>query len=141
MATIEHYSHYGIFTFIDKYSHNWAGVDRDEAQVQHYMVRTLFPRTPEEEIWQEFQQFTWREQPEAVWQFCGQRYSWAKDQWPNISGPMTTMWTLEDLGLLDQVDPALVQRLNEARRLPPRLERMYPFDDDHLDHNVEDDEP
>ena len=26
LATIEHYSHYGIFAFIDKYSHNWAGV-------------------------------------------------------------------------------------------------------------------
>ena len=39
---------------------------------------------------------------------------------------MTTMWTLEDLGLLDQVDPALVEKLHEARRLPSRLERMYP---------------
>ncbi|MCY4024657.1 MAG: hypothetical protein OXF32_14560 [Anaerolineaceae bacterium] len=141
VATIEHYSHYGIFTFIDKYSHNWAGVERDEAQVQHYMVRALFPRTPEAEIWQEYQKFHWEEQPEAVWQFSRQRYIWAKDQWPNVSGPMTTMWTLEDLGLLDKVDPALVQKLHEARRLPSRLERMDPLDDDHLDHNVEDDGP
>ncbi len=132
LATIEHYSHYGIFTFIDKYSHNWAGVNRDETRVQHYMLRALFPRTAEEEIWQEFQEFHWEEQPEAVWQFSRQRYIWAKDQWPNVSGAVTTMWTLEDLGLLDQVDPELVQKVREARRLPPRLERTYPLDEDHL---------
>ncbi len=124
LAAIEYFSHYGIYTFIDKYSHNWAGANRDETTVQRSMIRALFPRTPEEEIWQEFQQFGWGEQPEDVWQFARQRYIWAKDQWPNVSGHVTTLWTLEDLGMLDKVSPELVQRMREARSLPPRLERQ-----------------
>lgn len=125
LATIEHFSHYGIFTFIDKYSHNWAGVSRDETTVQRSMIRALFPRTPEKQMWREFQDFRWDEQPEAVWQFSRQRYIWAKDQWPNVSGHVTTLWTLEDLGLLDKVPSELLQQLREARPLPPRLERQY----------------
>ena len=89
------------------------------------MIRALFPRTPEEQIWQEFRSFNWDKQPESVWQFSRQRYIWAKDQWPNVSGNVTTLWTLEDLGLLDKVNPELVQQLREARPLPARLERQF----------------
>ncbi len=138
LASIEHYSHYGIFTFIDKYSHNWAGVGRDETMVQQTMVRALFPRTSEAEIWQEFQNFGWEAQPEAVWQFARQRYIWAKDQWPNISGHVTTLWTLEDLGLLDQISPELVQKARETRPLPPRLEQQQQLQEDLV--AVEDDD-
>ena len=125
LATIEHFSHYGIFTFMDKYSHNWTGPGRDDTRVQRSMIRALFPRTPEEQIWQEFRSFNWDKQPESVWQFSRQRYIWAKDQWPNVSGNVTTLWTLEDLGLLDKVNPELVQQLREARPLPARLERQF----------------
>ena len=130
LATIEHFSHYGIYTFIDKYSHNWAGANRDETTVQRSMIRALFPRTPEAEVWQEFRDFDWAEQPEAVWQFSRQRYIWAKDQWPNVSGHVTTLWTLEDLGMLDKVNPELVQRMREARTLPSRLEQQQRLSED-----------
>jgi hypothetical protein len=40
--------------------------------------------------------------PEAIWQFSRQRYLWAKDQWPNLSGRITTIWTLQDFGLIPQ---------------------------------------
>ena len=39
-------------------------------------------------------------QPEEIWQFSRMRYIWAKDQWPNLSGRVTTIWTLQDFGLL-----------------------------------------
>ena len=94
------------------------------------MIHALFPRTPEAEVWQEFQDFDWTEQPEAVWQFSRQRYIWAKDQWPNVSGHVTTLWTLEDLGMLDKVNPELVQRMREARTLPSRLEQQQRLSED-----------
>ena len=99
LRTIEHYSHYGIFTFIDNYSHNWVGLGREEHDVQREMIRALFPRTPLDEVWDEFQSYIWQKQPEDIWQFARLRYIWAKEQWPNISGRITTLWTLEDLGL------------------------------------------
>lgn len=138
LDTIEHYSHYGIFTFIDKYSHNWVGPDRDEDVVQREMIRALFPRTPLEEIWEEFQNFTWEKQPEAVWQFARERYVWAKDQWPNISGHITTIWTLQDLGLLELAKPELVAKVMASRELPERIERHiqqfeHRMSDDHQD--------
>ena len=124
LDTIEHYSHYGIFTFIDKYSHNWVGPNRDEAAVQREMIRALFPKTPVEEVWEEFRNFQWDKQPEAVWQFARQRYVWAKDQWPNISGRITTLWSLDDLGLLDSVDPERVNAMLAPRVMPERLEQQ-----------------
>ncbi len=125
MDTIEHYSHYGIFTFIDKYSHNWVGLGRNERDVQREMIRALFPLTPLDEVWEEFESFDWSKQPEDIWQFARQRYVWAKEQWPNISGRITTLWTLEDLGLLKDADPQVIERILTPRPLPERLDRQF----------------
>ena len=132
---IEHYSHYGIFTFIDKYSHNWVGPERDERAVQRQMVRALFPRTPFEDVWEQFQKYTWEKQPEDIWQFSRQRYVWSKDQWPNISGHITTVWTLQDLGMLDNADPKLVEQVMTVRPLPERVEQQM----DQFEHRMADD--
>jgi hypothetical protein len=142
LTSIEHYSHYGIFTFIDKYSHNWVGPGRDEQAVQREMMRALFPRTPLETVWQEFQDsYNWDKQPEAIWQFCRQRYIWSKDQWPNISGRITTVWTLQDLGLVKDVDPALLEQILTVQPLPERVQRqLQQFDhrrEDDLEHDQE----
>ncbi len=104
LDTIEGYSHYGIFTFIDKYYLNWVTENRDAETVQKTMVKALFPLTPLEEVWTELEHYKWLKQPEEVWQFCRERYRWAKDQWPNLSDRVTTIWTLQDLGLLKETD-------------------------------------
>jgi hypothetical protein len=135
LGTIEHYSHYGIFTFIDKYSHNWIGPNRDERAVQREMIRALFPQTPLEAVWDEFQNFNWDKQPEAVWQFARQRYIWAKDQWPNISGRITTLWTLDDLGLLEGANQAMIEEVMAIRPMPPRLEKQL----NQFEHRLSDD--
>lgn len=135
LGTIEHFSHYGIFTFIDKYSHNWTGPNRDETAVQREMIRALFPRTPLDKIWHEFENFNWDKQPEAVWQFARLRYIWAKDQWPNISGRITTLWTLDDLGLLDGAKPELVEQVLLLRPMPTRLEKQM----EQFEHRLTDD--
>ncbi|MCB9459391.1 MAG: APC family permease [Anaerolineaceae bacterium] len=104
---IERYSHYGIFTFIDKYHKNWLNPakGRDEATVQRAMLGILFPMSDPDTIWQEFQTYRWEKIPEAIWQFCRERYRWAKDQWPNLSDRITTVWVLQDYGLIpDEVD-------------------------------------
>lgn len=101
LDTIEYYSHYGIFTYINKYSHNWVSPKRDEATVEKAMIHALFPLTPDELIWDQFLNYDWMVMPEPVWQFCRQRYLWAKDQWPNLSDRITTIWTLQDLGIID----------------------------------------
>jgi hypothetical protein len=102
LKTVEHYSHYGIFTFIHKYSHNWESPKRDQKTVERAMVRALFPNTPFDEVWTEFEHYEWKRIPEDIWQFCRLRYQWAKDQWPNLSDQITTIWTIQDL--LDHVN-------------------------------------
>ncbi len=104
LGTLENYSHYGIFTFIDKYCINWINEKRDRAEVQRVMLRALFPMTPIEKVWEEFQAYKWEQQPEPIWQFSRERYRWAKDQWPNLSDRVTTIWTLQDLGLIEEQD-------------------------------------
>lgn len=101
---IEDFSHYGIFTFIHNYHLNWVAEDhgRGAKVVQQAMVDILFPLTPHEQIWSEYCKFEPKYQPEPVWQFSRQRYLWAKDQWPNLSGRITTIWTLQDFGLLSK---------------------------------------
>lgn len=42
----------------------------------------------------------WEQQPEEIWQICRERYSLAKDQWSNLNGWLTTVWTLQELGLI-----------------------------------------
>ncbi len=99
---IEDYSHYGIFMFIHNYHLNWVSPEhgRDVCIVQQAMLDILFPQTPHDEIWAEYQAFATQRLPEPIWQFSRQRYLWAKDQWPNLSGRITTIWTLQDFGLI-----------------------------------------
>ena len=101
---IEDCSHFGIFTFIHNYHLNWVAEElgRDAKVVQQAMVDILFPLTPHEQIWPEYCRFEPKYQPEPIWQFSRQRYLWAKDQWPNLSGRITTIWTLQDFGLLSK---------------------------------------
>jgi hypothetical protein len=111
LSEIEHYSHYGIFTFIQKYHHNWVNEHRDKETVEKAMLKLLFPLTPLDKVWDEYRQYEWVKIPEEVWQFCRKRYQWAKDQWPNLSDPITTVWTLQDLGMLEHMT---VESLAEA---------------------------
>lgn len=119
-ADIERYSHYGIFTFIDKYHANWVNPNsgRDSATVQQAMLDILFPLTPHDKIWEEFQTFNWERVPEAVWQFSRERYRWAKDQWPNLSDRITTVWTLQDFGLIpEEVDVEMLVSVSAENRM------------------------
>jgi len=102
LQRIEKYSHFGIFMFIHNYHVNWISPEtgRGPEVVQQAMIDILFPLTPHEQIWKEYQAFKPVRQPEAIWQFSRQRYLWAKDQWPNLSDRITTIWTLQDFGLL-----------------------------------------
>ncbi|MCA9974415.1 MAG: hypothetical protein KC413_01640, partial [Anaerolineales bacterium] len=101
---VENYSHFGIFTFIHNYYINWVSEEhgRDDATVQKAMLSILFPQTDAKLIWAEFQAFEPQIQPEGIWQFSRQRYLWAKDQWPNLSDRITTIWTLQDFGLISR---------------------------------------
>ena len=101
---IEDYSHYGIFMFIHNYHVNWVSTEtgRGPEVVQQAMIDILFPLTPHEEIWKEYQAFKPVRQPEETWQFSRQRYRWAKNQWPNLSDRITTIWTLQDFGLVPE---------------------------------------
>lgn len=116
MERLEYYSHYGIFTFIDKYYHNWVNPNagRDAFTVQKAMIAILFPRSPLDEIAAEYKDYDWIKQPEPIWQFCRQRYLWAKDQWPNLSDRITTIWTLQELGLVSiELDVETVIAVNQ----------------------------
>ena len=99
---IEYYSHFGIFTFIHNYYLNWVAPEhgRNKESVFQAMLHILFPLTPHEQMWDEYCAFQPRRLPEAIWQFSRERYRWAKDQWPNLSDRITTIWTLQDFGLV-----------------------------------------
>jgi len=101
LRRIESCSHYGIFMFINNYHVNWVSPEsgRGPEVVQQAMIDILFPLTPHEKIWSEYQAFKPVRQPEETWQFSRQRYRWAKNQWPNLSDRITTIWTLQDFGL------------------------------------------
>ena len=102
LAEIERYSHFGIFTFIHLYHLNWVDEEhgRGATVVLRAMLNILFPLTNDEQMWAEYCAFEPKYQPEAVWQFSRARYRWAKNQWPNLSDRITTIWTLQDFGLL-----------------------------------------
>ena len=104
LKQVETYSHYGIFMFIYNYSINWIDPEkgRDDTIVQRAMLDILFPLTDHGEIWEEFCAFKPQYYPEPIWQFSRRRYVWAKDQWPNLSGRVTTIWTLQDFGLISK---------------------------------------
>ena len=59
LIKIETYSHYGIFTFIDKYYANWVNEEhgRDASDVQKAMISLLFPLTDDDAIFEQFQQY------------------------------------------------------------------------------------
>lgn len=104
LRDVEDYSHFGIFTFIHNYHINWVSEEhnRDAPVVQKAMLNILFPLTDSEEIWREFCAYEPKLQPEPIWQFSRRRYLWAKDQWPNLSDRITTIWTLQDFGLISK---------------------------------------
>ena len=81
------------------------------------MLNILFPMTDSDEIWQEFQAFEPQHQPEPIWQFSRQRYVQAKDQWPNLSDRITTIWTLQDFGMLPRdIDVRTVITVADGRQ-------------------------
>ena len=116
---IEDFSHFGIFMFIQNYYINWVDKEkgRDDALVQQAMLNILFPLTDEQEIWSEFRTFEPKRQPEPIWQFSRRRYLWAKDQWPNLSDRITTIWTLQDFGLVPKdIDVKTIISVAEGKR-------------------------
>lgn len=116
---IEHYSHIGIFTFIHNYHLNWVASEhgRDETAVQRAMLDILFPLTDNDEIWGEYCAFEPEHLPEPIWQFTRRRYLWAKDQWPNLSDRITTIWTLQDFGLISKdIDVEMVVSVAGGRQ-------------------------
>jgi len=133
LAEIERYSHYGIFTFIDKYHANWVNPEhgRDAATVQQAMLNILFPLTAPDEIWRQYAEYEWAAQPEAIWQFSRERYRWAKDQWPNLSDRITTIWTLQDFGLIpDEVDVETLVAVADNRMKRVEIHTHGPEDED-----------
>ncbi len=121
-SDIEFYSHYGIFTFINKYHGNWVFGNRTQEDVLKVMLRLLFPLTPLNQMWEEYQRYEWIKLPEDIWQFSRKRYQWAKDQWPNLSDRITTIWTLQDFGLLpEDVDRRVTLLPNISMEQPPDL--------------------
>lgn len=104
LRDVEDYSHFGIFTFIHNYHINWVSEEhgRDAGVVQRAMLNILFPQTEADEIWDEYCNYKPQVQPEPIWQFSRRRYLWAKDQWPNLSDRITTIWTLQDFGLISK---------------------------------------
>lgn len=129
LRRIEDYSHFGIFMFIHNYHLNWAAPDhgRNASVVQKAMLDILFPLTDHEEIWREFQAFEPQIVPEPIWQFSRRRYRWAKNQWPNLSDRITTIWTLQDFGLVPKdVDVQMIISVADGRQfrlveIPPRM--------------------
>lgn len=119
---VEQYSHFGIFMYIDKYHLNWVSHDkgRDPATVQQAMLDLLFPLTPHDVIWKEYRDYEWQKIPEPIWQFSRERYQWAKAQWPNLADRITTIWTLQDFGLIpEEVDVTMIvsSTMNDLRRV------------------------
>lgn len=119
LRRVEDYSHFGIFMFINNYYINWVADEygRDAAVVQKAMLDILFPLTAHQEIWAEFEEFEPAHQPEPIWQFSRRRYLWAKDQWPNLSDRITTIWTLQDFGLISpDIDVKTVIAVADGKR-------------------------
>ncbi|MCB9102381.1 MAG: hypothetical protein H6632_22780 [Anaerolineales bacterium] len=116
---IEHYSHFGIFMFIRNYHVNWVAPEygREAADVQQAMVDVLFPQTDHDTIWAEYCGFQPTRQPEPIWQFSRRRYLWAKAQWPNLSGRITTIWTLQDFDLIPKnIDVRMVITVADGKQ-------------------------
>ncbi|NDJ54001.1 MAG: hypothetical protein GYB68_13090 [Chloroflexi bacterium] len=104
LKTIERYSDYGVFVFIDKFHGAWVTQYRDASVVQRAMIEAIFRDRDPDELWEAYSAFEQLRLPEEIWQFSRERYLWAKDQWPNLSDRITTIWTLQDLGIVDEKD-------------------------------------
>jgi hypothetical protein len=120
LSEIEHYSHYGIFTFIRNYHANWINEvhHRDTITVKQAMLDLLFPLTPHEVMWAEYKEFREGQLPEPIWQFSRERHRWAKDQWPNLSDHLTTVWALQELNLLpDAIDVRTIIAVAKGKKL------------------------
>lgn len=114
----EYYNNFGIFTFVHNYHLNWVDEahGRTKEVVEQAMLDILFPAKEHNEIWEEFQQYEFTRLPEPLWQFARRRYMWAKDQWPNLSDRITTIWTLQEFGLIsDDVDIRTVVSVANGR--------------------------
>ncbi len=128
LQNVESYSHFGIFMFINNYHINWVDLEhgRDASVVQQAMLDILFPLTDHDVIWEEYCAFKPVRQPEPIWQFSRRRYLWAKDQWPNLSDRITTIWTLQDFGLISKdIDVQTIMTVADGKRqmqvkIPPR---------------------
>jgi hypothetical protein len=119
LRRVEDYSHFGIFMFVNNYHINWVDEERGRGAevVQQAMLNILFPMTESDEIWKEYQAFETQYQPEPIWQFSRQRYVWAKDQWPNLSDRITTIWTLQDFDMLPRdIDVRTVISVADGRQ-------------------------
>jgi hypothetical protein len=119
LRRVEDYSHFGIFMFINNYHINWVDPEhgRDASMVQKAMLDILFPLTDHDEIWAEYRTFEAQYQPEPIWQFSRRRYVWAKDQWPNLSDRITTIWTLQDFGLVPRdIDVKTIITVADGKR-------------------------
>ncbi len=129
---IEDYSHFGIFMFIQNYHLNWVAPEhgRDAAIVQQAMLDILFPLTGHDIIWAEYCAFKPQRLPEPIWQFSRQRYLWAKDQWPNLSGRITTIWTLQDFDLIPRdIDIKMVISVADGKQFQQIKIHTHPAGD------------
>ena len=126
---VEEFSNFGIFMFIENYHVNWVAPEygRDAAEVKQAMLDILFPLTDHDTIWAEYCAFKPQRQPEPIWQFSRHRYLWAKDQWPNLSGRITTIWTLQDFGLIPkQVDMKMIITVADGKQFQQVKIRKHP---------------
>ncbi len=123
LETIEQFSHFGVFTYVNNYSFNWVSEERDVETVQRAMIQMLFRRSDFEQIWAEFSSYQIQRQPEEIWQFARQRYQWAKEQWPNIGSRLITIWALNDLGIVEK-DESLIQRVLKSMPLVERIDEQ-----------------
>ena len=123
LETVEQFSHFGIFTYVNNYSLNWVTEQRDVEMVQRAMLQMLFRRSIFEDVWSEFESYRIQQQPEEIWQFSRQRYQWAKEQWPNIGSRLITIWALNDLGIVEK-DDALIQRILASIPIVERIDEQ-----------------
>lgn len=124
--TIEEYSDYGIFTFVNNFHANWVDEEhgRSAETVIRVMLDLLYPYVDEDIMWAKYCQWEPKVLPEPTWQFARDRYMWAKDQWPNLSDRLTTIWTLQELGLISsEIDIRNVISVADGRQ---RMEVIIP---------------
>ena len=102
------------------YRTHWHRFSRKKAASSGKYKKTEEKQWTDEEldaIWEEYRHFEPEYQPEPIWQFSRRRYVWAKDQWPNLSDRITTIWTLQDFGLIPaDIDVKTVISVADGKR-------------------------